>query len=261
MAAALVIGARNLGRAVIERLVADGWTWPARRARRRRWSACAAAGARRARGRRHRSGVGPRRAARRRRPPRPRRPRRQRGVALRRQPLRAVRRRRAGRGRRRRLRGLVRRAGARRVHVPQRLRAVPARPGRRGDRRPGHRRLARRAHARRGLWAAGAFGVRALTQAAALELREHRIHVALLIVDATDRPLRRRRAGARRPREPRRRGRLPGGPGPARDDPRAPGHAGARPVGAVAARSRCTASRNAQPARWSLTRPHACISA
>lgn len=36
----------------------------------------------------------------------------------------------------------------------------------------------------RGLWAAGAFGVRALTQAAALELREHEIHVALLIVDA-----------------------------------------------------------------------------
>jgi NAD(P)-dependent dehydrogenase (short-subunit alcohol dehydrogenase family) len=36
----------------------------------------------------------------------------------------------------------------------------------------------------RGLWAAGAFGVRALTQAAALELREQRVHVALLIVDA-----------------------------------------------------------------------------
>jgi NADP-dependent 3-hydroxy acid dehydrogenase YdfG len=36
----------------------------------------------------------------------------------------------------------------------------------------------------RGLWGAGAFAVRALTQAAALELREHRIHVALLIVDA-----------------------------------------------------------------------------
>lgn len=39
-------------------------------------------------------------------------------------------------------------------------------------------------------WAAAAsgrrapFGVRALTQAAALELREHRIHVALLVVDA-----------------------------------------------------------------------------
>jgi NAD(P)-dependent dehydrogenase (short-subunit alcohol dehydrogenase family) len=42
----------------------------------------------------------------------------------------------------------------------------------------------RRAMPGRGLWAAGAFGVRALTQAAALELREHEIHVALLIVDA-----------------------------------------------------------------------------
>ena len=36
----------------------------------------------------------------------------------------------------------------------------------------------------RGLWAAGAFGVRALTQAAAQELRGQNIHVALLIVDA-----------------------------------------------------------------------------
>jgi NAD(P)-dependent dehydrogenase (short-subunit alcohol dehydrogenase family) len=44
---------------------------------------------------------------------------------------------------------------------------------------------ARRAMPGRGLWAAGAFGVRALTQAAALELREQRIHVALLVVDAT----------------------------------------------------------------------------
>jgi NAD(P)-dependent dehydrogenase (short-subunit alcohol dehydrogenase family) len=43
---------------------------------------------------------------------------------------------------------------------------------------------ARRAMPGRGLWAAGAFGVRALTQAAALELREHEIHVALLVVDA-----------------------------------------------------------------------------
>jgi NAD(P)-dependent dehydrogenase (short-subunit alcohol dehydrogenase family) len=42
----------------------------------------------------------------------------------------------------------------------------------------------RRAAAGRGLWAAGAFGVRAVTQAAALELREHGIHVALLIVDS-----------------------------------------------------------------------------
>ena len=43
---------------------------------------------------------------------------------------------------------------------------------------------ARRAMPGRGLWAAGSFGVRALTNAAALELREHGIHVALLIVDA-----------------------------------------------------------------------------
>ncbi len=43
---------------------------------------------------------------------------------------------------------------------------------------------ARRAMPGRGLWAAGAFGVRALTQAAAIELRAHEIHVALLIVDA-----------------------------------------------------------------------------
>jgi NAD(P)-dependent dehydrogenase (short-subunit alcohol dehydrogenase family) len=43
----------------------------------------------------------------------------------------------------------------------------------------------RRAMPGRGLWAAGAFGVRALTQAAALELREQGIHVALLVVDAT----------------------------------------------------------------------------
>jgi NAD(P)-dependent dehydrogenase (short-subunit alcohol dehydrogenase family) len=43
---------------------------------------------------------------------------------------------------------------------------------------------ARRGMPGRGPWAAGAFGVRALTQAAAAELREHGIHVALLIVDA-----------------------------------------------------------------------------
>jgi NAD(P)-dependent dehydrogenase (short-subunit alcohol dehydrogenase family) len=44
---------------------------------------------------------------------------------------------------------------------------------------------ARRGMPGRGPWAAGAFGVRALTQAAAQELREHGIQVALLIVDAT----------------------------------------------------------------------------
>jgi NAD(P)-dependent dehydrogenase (short-subunit alcohol dehydrogenase family) len=54
---------------------------------------------------------------------------------------------------------------------------------------------ARRAMAGRGLWAAGAFGVRAITNAAALELREQGIHVALLIVDAGIEPI----AGGGRP--------------------------------------------------------------
>jgi 3-oxoacyl-[acyl-carrier protein] reductase len=48
---------------------------------------------------------------------------------------------------------------------------------------------ARRAMPGRGLWAAGSFGVRALTDAAALELRAHGIHVALLIVDAGIEPI------------------------------------------------------------------------
>ncbi len=48
---------------------------------------------------------------------------------------------------------------------------------------------ARRALPGRGLWAAGAFGVRAITNAAALELRPRGIHVALLIVDAGIQPL------------------------------------------------------------------------
>jgi NAD(P)-dependent dehydrogenase (short-subunit alcohol dehydrogenase family) len=51
----------------------------------------------------------------------------------------------------------------------------------------------RRAMPGRGLWAAGAFAVRAITQAAALELRDQGIHVALLIVDAGIEP----RDGAR----------------------------------------------------------------
>jgi NAD(P)-dependent dehydrogenase (short-subunit alcohol dehydrogenase family) len=49
----------------------------------------------------------------------------------------------------------------------------------------------RRAAAGRGLWAAGAFGVRAVTQAAALELRPKGIQVALLIIDAGIEPLER----------------------------------------------------------------------
>ncbi len=47
----------------------------------------------------------------------------------------------------------------------------------------------RRAAAGRGLWAAGSFGVRAITNAAALELRPNGIQVALLIVDAGIQPL------------------------------------------------------------------------
>ena len=47
----------------------------------------------------------------------------------------------------------------------------------------------RRAMPARGLWAAGSFGVRAMTNAAALELRPHGIQVALLIVDAGIQPL------------------------------------------------------------------------
>ena len=54
---------------------------------------------------------------------------------------------------------------------------------------------ARRAMPGRGLWAAGSFGVRAITNAAALELRPQGIHVALLIVDAGIEPL----AGSLRP--------------------------------------------------------------
>jgi 3-oxoacyl-[acyl-carrier protein] reductase len=53
----------------------------------------------------------------------------------------------------------------------------------------------RRAMPGRGLWAAGAFGVRAITQAAALELREKGIHVALLVVDAGIQPLAGKREG------------------------------------------------------------------
>jgi 3-oxoacyl-[acyl-carrier protein] reductase len=47
----------------------------------------------------------------------------------------------------------------------------------------------RRASPGRGLWAAGAFGVRAITNAAALELRPRGVQVALLIVDAGIQPL------------------------------------------------------------------------
>jgi NAD(P)-dependent dehydrogenase (short-subunit alcohol dehydrogenase family) len=48
---------------------------------------------------------------------------------------------------------------------------------------------ARRAMPGRGLWAAGSFGVRAISNAAALELRPQGIQVVLLIVDAGIQPL------------------------------------------------------------------------
>jgi NAD(P)-dependent dehydrogenase (short-subunit alcohol dehydrogenase family) len=48
---------------------------------------------------------------------------------------------------------------------------------------------ARRALPGRGLWAAGSFGVRAISNAAALELRPRGIQVTLLIVDAGIQPL------------------------------------------------------------------------
>lgn len=48
---------------------------------------------------------------------------------------------------------------------------------------------ARRAMPGRGLWGAGSYAVRAITQAAAQELRPHGIHCALLIVDAVIAPL------------------------------------------------------------------------
>jgi NAD(P)-dependent dehydrogenase (short-subunit alcohol dehydrogenase family) len=54
---------------------------------------------------------------------------------------------------------------------------------------------ARRAMPGRGLWAAGSFAVRAITNAAALELRPQGIQVALLIIDAGIEPL----SGATRP--------------------------------------------------------------
>src|SRR5471032_1153444 len=54
---------------------------------------------------------------------------------------------------------------------------------------------ARRAMPSRGLWAAGSFGVKAITNAAALELRPHGIQVTLLIIDAGIQPL----TGAARP--------------------------------------------------------------
>ena len=95
----------------------------------------------------------------------------------------------------------------------------------------------RRAMPGRGLWAAGAFGVRAITQAAALELRERGIHVALLIVDAGIKPLVGTREGVDPSTLPTRT-RSPGREVPRRagrelGHARAAGHAARRALGAV----------------------------
>ena len=101
----------------------------------------------------------------------------------------------------------------------------------------------RRAMPGRGPWAAGAFAARALTQAAAQELRGQGVHVALLIVDATiespktaDRTASAPRdslgdMAADRPGRP-----VPRRAGAARLHARADGHAGRRDLGAVGPR-------------------------
>ena len=92
----------------------------------------------------------------------------------------------------------------------------------------------------RGLWSAGGQATRAMVHAAAQEEREHGIHVALLIVDATiespktasftrDAPP----ELARRPAPDRRGGGVPGRAGAARLYARADAHARRRSLGAL----------------------------
>ena len=182
---ALVFGARNLGRGVIERLRADGWAVAAVARSESTLATAEAAGALAMRGditdpdsiretldedgrgaRRGRPGgqrrVAPTaaRAAARSAAGRWPRPRRPRSTTGRRRPARAA---------------FTFLSAAARFAVEQ------ARPATLIQVTGGS---ARRAMPGRGLWAAGAFAVRAITQAAALELREQGIHVALLIVDA-----------------------------------------------------------------------------
>ena len=70
------------------------------------------------------------------------------------------------------------------LYLPVRHRAVPAQARGPGDGRPGHRRLRQARHGRPRPVGGGLFAVRAITNAAALELREEGIQVTLLIVDA-----------------------------------------------------------------------------
>lgn len=71
------------------------------------------------------------------------------------------------------------------LRVPVRGSAAAARQGRGGTLVQVTGGSARRAMPGRGPWASGTHALRALTHAAAQELREEGIHVALLIVDAT----------------------------------------------------------------------------
>ena len=141
-----------------------------------------------------------------------------------------------------RLRLLGRRPGPLRLHLPLGLRQRSCSP----RERPATVIQAtggssRRAAAGRGLWAAGAFGVRAITQAAALELREHGIHVALLIVDAGIQPLgdaQPPQPAAADPRELAAGGALPRRPGRPRGDARAAGHPARGALGSLDRSSR-----------------------
>ena len=100
----------------------------------------------------------------------------------------------------------------------------------------------------RGAWAAGAAATRALVHAAAQELREEDIHVALLIVDATiESPKTADRAATMPARVADPRGRRRGGRSAtwprqerARHDARADGHARRRPLVAVDLSRRCS---------------------
>ena len=181
---ALVFGARNLGRAVIERLRADGWAVAAVARSESTLATAEAAGALAMAG--DITDPGSVRAPCRRRP---RRTAASTSFSTRRPPTAAR---------------AAARSAAGRWPRPRRTRSTPGRPRRLAPPSPSSRSpaasrsirrgpatliqvtggSARRAMPGRGLWAAGAFGVRAITQAAALELREQGIHVALLIVDA-----------------------------------------------------------------------------
>ena len=126
--------------------------------------------------------------------------------------------------------------------VPVGLRPVPAGARQARDAHPGDRRIVPPAAAGRGLWAAGAFGVRAITQAAALELRDEGIHVALLIVTRASSHSRTNARPAssppRRPADLRPRDAVPRRSGSSRRHPRAPGHTAGRALGAVTAELR-----------------------